>query len=240
MIFVGIDDTDMPGESGTGRLARKIAHRLSEHFSVLGVTRHQLLRDPRIPCTRKNSSKAIHITGEAELDRIFETAYNVVVEDSVEGSDPGIAVSNKKSDELVEFARKTQKSIVTMEEAFRVASKNGVRLEGVAGTRLGVVGALAAVGLAQSGNDGWFIELGGRDQNDRRSLRRLPRHLTVRELKDIGVSRVVSTEGYLLGNSEVIDSEGRVRPFMKAGEPLVVVKKVENGWRIIDPKSLIG
>lgn len=240
MIFIGIDDTDMPGESGTGRLARKVAYVLSNRFSILGVTRHQLLRDSRIPFTRKNSSKAIQIKDEGDLDKIFGMVYDIVFEDSVEGSDPGIAVTKSERDEVIEFGRKTQNVIVTMEEAFTIASRNDVRLEGVAGTRLGVIGALAAVGLAQSGDDGWFIELGGRAPQDNKSLRNLPRHLTVKELEEIGVPRIVSTEGYFLGGDEVIDTEGRVRPFLKGGKPTVVVKKVEDGWVIIDPKSLEG
>ncbi|WXG42305.1 MAG: hypothetical protein WED07_16325 [Candidatus Freyarchaeum deiterrae] len=239
MIFVGIDDTDMPDESGTGRLARKVANKLSERFSILGVTRHQLLQDPRIPCTRKNSSKAIHILDDGNnINKVFQMVYDMVAEESIKGSDPGVAVSNSKKDEIVEFGRKTQKVIVTMKEAYTVALKNGVLLEGVAGTRLGVIGALAAVGLAQSGNDGWFLELGGRTPEDPKSLRSLPRKLTVRELEVIGVSRVVSAEGILLGEDEVIDAE-RVRPFLEGGEPVVKVKKVGSDWVIVDPKSYL-
>jgi tRNA(Ile2) C34 agmatinyltransferase TiaS len=236
LIFVGIDDTDMPGESGTGRLARKVAKSLSEYFSILGVTRHQLLRDSRIPCTRKNSSKAIHIRDDGNVNKVFQMVYDMVAEESIEGSDPGVAVSNSRADEVVEFGRKTQNVIVTMKEAYLVALKNGVLLEGVKGTKLGVIGALAAVGLAQSGNDGWFLELGGRTPEDPQSLRSLPRRLTVRELEAIGVSRVVSTEGVLLGEDEVIDAE-RVRPLLEGGEPIVRVKKVRDDWVIIDPKS---
>ncbi len=240
MIFVGIDDTDMPDESGTGRLARKVAYELSKYFSIIGVTRHQLLRDSRIPYTRKNSSKAIQIKEEGDFDQIFQIAYDIVFQDSIEGSDPGIAVSNSKKDELIGFGRKTQKVMVTMEEAFNVASRTGVRLEGVGGTRLGVIGALAAVGLAQSGNDGWFIELGGRDPQDQKSLRKLSQLVTVRELKDIGVSSVVSTEDHLLGVDEVVDTKGRLRPFLREGKPIVVVEKVEKEWVVIDPKLLEG
>jgi len=237
LIFVGIDDTDMPDEGGTGRLARRVAKSLSEYFSILGVTRHQLLRDSRIPCTRKNSSKAIHIRDDGNINKVFQMVYDMVAEESIEGSDPGVAVSDSKTDEVVEFGRRTQKVIVTMKEAYTVALRNGVLLEGVAGTRLGVIGALAAVGLAQSGNDGWFLELGGRTPQDPKSLRSLPRHLTVQELKGIGVSRVISTEGIILGEDEVIDPEGRVRPFLEGGEPVVKVKKVRDDWVSIDPKS---
>mgnify|MGYP000273024857 CR=1 FL=1 len=58
MLFIGLDDTDNLESRGTGHLARQIAATLSADYSVLGVTRHQLLLDPRVPCTKNNSSAA--------------------------------------------------------------------------------------------------------------------------------------------------------------------------------------
>ena len=59
MIYIGIDDTDNLNSRGTGRLARNIAAALSSDFTVLGVVRHQLLQDPRVPFTSHNSSATI-------------------------------------------------------------------------------------------------------------------------------------------------------------------------------------
>ena len=59
MIFIGMDDTDTLESRGTGHLARQIAATLSAEHTILGVTRHQLLVDPRVPCTKNNSSATI-------------------------------------------------------------------------------------------------------------------------------------------------------------------------------------
>lgn len=64
-LFIGLDDTDILTSRGTGHLAREIAAVLQgAGHTLLGVTRHQLLRDPRVPCTKKNSCAAIHLAVE--------------------------------------------------------------------------------------------------------------------------------------------------------------------------------
>jgi len=67
MVFIGLDDTDALESRGTGYLARQIAAALATDYPVLGVTRHQLLRDPRVPCTRNNSSAAIALGTNGRL-----------------------------------------------------------------------------------------------------------------------------------------------------------------------------
>jgi hypothetical protein len=57
-LLIGIDDTDNLESRGTGYCVRQLANWLSEKNLVvpLGITRHQLLVDPRIPYTSHNSS----------------------------------------------------------------------------------------------------------------------------------------------------------------------------------------
>jgi hypothetical protein len=52
-ILIGIDDTDNAETHGTGRRARQLGERLAADglAEVDGITRHQLLIDPRIPYT---------------------------------------------------------------------------------------------------------------------------------------------------------------------------------------------
>ena len=59
MFYIGLDDTDTLQSRGTGHLARQIAADLAADYHVCGVTRHQLLYDPRVPFTAKNSCAAI-------------------------------------------------------------------------------------------------------------------------------------------------------------------------------------
>ena len=74
IVFIGMDDTDNRESRGTGRLARTAAERLSAQYDVLGVVRHQLFFDPRVPYTKNNSSAAILVQagGWASLGDIFQ------------------------------------------------------------------------------------------------------------------------------------------------------------------------
>ena len=73
-IFIGLDDTDNKESRGTGHLARVIAENLAEQYEVVGVTRHQLLFDPRVPYTAKNSCAAVilNCNDEPDLVGIFQ------------------------------------------------------------------------------------------------------------------------------------------------------------------------
>ena len=70
LIYIGMDDTDNKTSRGTGRLARAVAATLSEQLEVWGVTRHQLLVDPRVPYTSHNSCNVIHFLAEGPVDLV--------------------------------------------------------------------------------------------------------------------------------------------------------------------------
>ena len=55
MYLIGMDDTDNLESRGTGHMARQVAVTLEADHVILGVIRHQLLVDPRVPYTKRNS-----------------------------------------------------------------------------------------------------------------------------------------------------------------------------------------
>ena len=59
MIYVGMDDTDVEGSRGTNQLARSLVAALASEVRCIRIVRHQLLEDPRVPCTTKNGSASI-------------------------------------------------------------------------------------------------------------------------------------------------------------------------------------
>ena len=63
-LLIGIDDTDNLETRGTGFRARQLASGLqaSALATTHGITRHQLLVDPRIPYTSHNSSACLRVT----------------------------------------------------------------------------------------------------------------------------------------------------------------------------------
>jgi hypothetical protein len=70
---------------------------------------------------------------------------------------------------VVAFGRRCQRELVARAEAEDLASQHDIFLEGLGGTCGGMIGALAAVGLARTANDGrvvvngeWPDDLSGR------------------------------------------------------------------------------
>ena len=173
MIYVGIDDTDMPDMPGTNQLARALIAHVANRFRCHFVLRHQLLYDSRIPYTSKNGSASIHleplIGQTADLDPMIVALRERMLEWYIPGSDPGLCVTTVVPSDISEFGRLCQRDIVYRSDAERLAAQHGIHLEGLGGTRGGMIGALAAVGLAASQNDGrvvvqgaWSDELSGR------------------------------------------------------------------------------
>ncbi len=198
-LYLGIDDTDTRESRGTGRLARTIAAELARRYTVTGVTRHQLFVHPAVPYTSHNSSAVIHIeeTGNGAAADVFATAKELMLADFIEGSDPGICVAagSAVGDEVSRFGLSAKTSLVTQEEARALARGAGILLKGLGGTEDGVIGALAGVGLAASGNDGRFVQKG--------TIRDLRGIQTVAAILASGVDRVQTRDGAAVGEGTV-------------------------------------
>jgi hypothetical protein len=162
MIHVGIDDTDVLGAPGTNQFARAFATHVTEQFECVLIVRHQLLQDPRVPCTSKNSAASLLMRPRdgSSMETLAEQLRAFVRRRFVAGSDPGICVTTKVPEALTVFARRCQRELVAQREARRLAERSGVYLRGCGGTDDGVIGALAAVGLAAEGNDGRVVQIG--------------------------------------------------------------------------------
>jgi len=190
-VLVSIDDTDNLESRGTGRLARAIADALAKEYPVYGVTRHQLFVHPDIPYTSHNSCAVIHLqtNGKADIDKIFDTARQVMLADFVKGSDPGLAVA--RADEiaapLIAFGKDAKCSIQTQAKARALAKNLGIRLKGLGGTEDGVIGAMAGLGLAVNLNDGRFLQRG--------NIRNVVGSSTVQVLLAAGIDEVCTLDG---------------------------------------------
>lgn len=225
MIILGIDDTDMPNTPGTNQIARKIAAALSPDYSCRFIVRHQLCDAPEIPCTSQNGSASLWFdAADSAADHIFTVACEILRQNFVEGSDPGVAITAHESLKVVEFAMRAKSTIVTQAEARGIATSCGIRLLGLGGTEGGVIGALAALGLAMHQNDGRIVQLGS--HADRVGT------ITVGELRWLGVNVVnESTDGQVAHG--VVDLVKKLRPNMRAGAPTLYVEATANGWRAL-------
>lgn len=224
MIYIGIDDTDILGSRGTGNLARQIAADLAEDFTILGVTRHQLFVDPRIPYTSHNSSATIgvHSNEPVDLDVLFQRVKDLMLADFQPGSDPGLCLAiSPISQEIVEFGLQVKKQVVTQEQARSLARSNRMLLAGLGGTEDGVIGALAAVGLASYGDDGRYLLIG--------NIRDLTGPQTIPAILSNGISAVKTLNGANVEQGLVIAD--KLRPARRGGQAIAYVDWSGEYWQ---------
>ena len=162
MILVGIDDTDTIDTPGTNQLARRIVEALAADFRCHAIVRHQLFFDPRIPYTSKNGSASIWLEPRVEYSPpvLLSQLRHLMQEYFVVGSDPGLCLATHVPAEVSAYALRCQREVMTQDEAHATAAAAGIHLAGLGGTEGGVIGALAAVGLAVTRNDGRLVQWG--------------------------------------------------------------------------------
>jgi len=160
--FIGIDDTDTYDTPGTNQLARALVRRIQPYARCVMILRHQLLFDRRIPYTSKNGSASIQVERAADvpISRLIDDCRAEMRAWFKEGSDPGLCVVERVPEAILAYGRRCQGEIVPQEEARSLAREHAIHLEGLGGTQGGVIGALAAVGLASGGDDGRVVNLG--------------------------------------------------------------------------------
>lgn len=221
MIYIGLDDTDMLDTRGTGRLARNIAAELAADYPLLGVTRHQLSSDPRIPCTHKNSSAVIHLDARANaIKPIMKRVEALIRNDFIPGSDPGLCVTAIVPPAITQFGQKAKKTFVTQTEARGLAAQFELPLIGLGGTEDGVIGALAAVGLAAGGEDGRYIIIG--------TVRDLTGLQPIAALLHAGVTAVYTLDGTPVTSGMVLTD--KLRPARRNSQPVAIVQWQHDHW----------
>jgi hypothetical protein len=238
-IFVAIDDTDNLTSKGTGFRARELAALLQEKNcgQIIGVTRHQLYVHKNIPYTSHNSSACISLESSHEkTNRIIELSANYLLEKAAEGSDAGLCVCEefKVNEELKTYALNAKQEVLTMETAKELAKKYDIFLEGYTGTRQGIIGSLAAVGLHAAGNDGRFLLTKG--------MREIFGKYSAEEiLKITGVQAIKTLTNKNLFTFETVNLTEWWRPVLKNSRAVLYVEpvnNVENEYTVI-PKDLI-
>jgi tRNA(Ile2) C34 agmatinyltransferase TiaS len=220
-VVVAVDDTDIPGEGGTGSVARVIAARLSASLRIWGVTRHQFAVLPEIPYTARNSGNVIHlIEAPDDLRALADEVVDWVRGLHVPGSEPGVCVA--RAEDLLEapLGLEAKRRFVHRSEAWEAAAQTGAILRHAVEADDGIVGAFAGACLAAQGNDGRFVETG--------RLRELAGEVTVKEVLEAGGDEVRSVEGDLL-TDEVLLAD-RLRPALRLGKCVLYCKRDGDTW----------
>ncbi len=151
-MHVGLDDTDSTKGGCTTYLTAVLIEEL-EKFNIQFIDYPGLIRlNPNVPWkTRGNGALCLRFTYLEEFeDQIKQTALDLWEKHSAtqeKGTDPGIVFykSNKIPEELKDYAKKTETTIVTLKEATELIKKLGAEAVGFNSCR-GIIGALAAIG----------------------------------------------------------------------------------------------
>ena len=229
ILSVGLDDTDTLVSPGTNQLAKSIVSDLADRFECVLILRHQLLDDPRVPYTSKNGSASIQLkpiapelesaSEEMLCDLLFEAFRVGLKQRFVLGSDPGLCVAANVPRAITEFGLRCQREFIPQSVPRQLAREHGIRLEGLGGTQDGVIGALAAVGLAAGRNDGRVVQLG--TWPDDLSG---PHPVDVLTARDVSVRDMESGEPIRRGT---VDVGKHLRPNYRNGRVVLYAKPVE-------------
>ena len=239
--LIAIDDTDNLESRGTGFRARQLGARLAEAGlgTVRGITRHQLFVHPSIPYTSHNSSACLDVdVGPAGLDVVRVFCRDYLAAESAPGSDAGLCMApfGAVPDEIMDFGRSAKQSVLKREQAHELADRHGLHLEGVTGERIGVIGALAAVGLRRAGHDGRFIWLEG--------VRELQGSCTAGTLlATTGIDSVESIDGRPVPADAIVCVDPWPRPVLLQGRAVLLTEEVaeggeRSGWRILGKEAI--
>ena len=220
---LGLDDTGAPETQGTSKLAREFADLVEQDgfAATLGVTRHRLWDGPKVPATSKNTTLAVEFETERSIFDVEDYAVDFVRARLIEGTNPGVALLSRHSDmpHALAFGRRAQQELLKLADAERYASEANVRLRGLAGTRNGMIGALAAAGLRAGGKDGLYIAL--------RGIRELSGRHTAGAIRDAtALEHIIDEEtGEELDMDDMIDTLDWVRPRVADGGPVLYMRR---------------
>ena len=228
MILVGLDDTDIIDHPGTNQLARHIVYSLDGDFHGRMIVRHQLFFDPRVPYTSQNGSASIWLEprGTMPFSMLINRLRTLIIDWSPAGSDPGFCVADQVPGDIVSYALRCQCEIITQEEARTLAARHDIHLEGLGGTEGGVIGALAALGLASVRESGRIVHL----SPVKRDLYDVTGRMPIDELRAYGVEAVLVPPRDELVTRGQVEIRKRLRPNLRNGQIVLYVEPAAESW----------
>ncbi len=238
-LLLGIDDTDDDSSRGTGYQARRLGHAIQENGlgELRAVTRHQLLVDSRIEYTSRNSSACLVLeTTEDHIPSLIDLTRLELVAHCAPDSDAGICLAELSTVDAAvqEFGRAAKIEVLSAHAARSQAKKWDIHIEDIKGSGAGVIGALAAIGLYASGDDGRFVWLP--------KLRELDGTYSVAVLTRLLDVHVETISGQVLPASAEIEAVEWMRPILRGGRAILLAEKGnvygEIGWRFADKPTV--
>lgn len=240
LFLIGIDDTDAPESEPTSRHALRLGELIEQrrYGRLVSITTHQLLRHPELYYTHQNLASCLLIDANKESRRDLElTCREFLRRFSAPASDPGFALAAWTNilPEVVSWGQQAKHVQLFRSAAIELARLAGISIAGFHGSGSGVIGALAAVGLYFSGNDGQFYWLPG--------LTRLKGAVTLPVLLGIcPIDRVENFRGRQPMVNDLIDLGESPVPVLRDGHPVLLVDATGRGsdcqWRVLSQEEL--
>jgi len=237
--LLGLDDTDNLESRGTGHRARQLAKTLEAEdlATVEGITRHQLLVDPRIPYTSHNSSACLTLDyAPKQQAAVIAHSRAFLLQDSAEGSDVGLCVAawEQVTAVIQTWGARAKTEVLVLADALDLAAQNKVHLEGLTGTHGGVIGALAAVGLRSAGEDGRYLWM--------RGLRELSGIYTTAQLQAVAPLTIIAAQtGVALSAEARIAIGDWPRPILRGGQAVLLVEERHHDdydWHVVSKEYI--
>ncbi|MCC6491386.1 MAG: ABC transporter substrate-binding protein [Pirellulales bacterium] len=158
--------------------------------------------------------------GNQCVDSLADDIAQVMIDWCPDGSDPGLCVvAGDAPPEVVEFGRQCQMHFMNQAHARALADRHSILLRGLGGTQDGVIGALAAVALASTADDGRVVYL-GKAPVDHYEVSGVHDVLELRRLGIDDVRRIDSGEPVAAGRVQI---SKRLRPNLRQGKIVLFV-----------------
>lgn len=227
MIFVGIDDTDTVDSRGTNKLALQIVEELRTEWRCHQVLRHQLYQHERVPFTSQNGSASLLFSPlkNHSSEELFDRFRTIMLREYISGSDPGLVACENVPEEIRQFGHICKIHVTSQKDAFTLAGRYEIFIEGLGGTNDGIIGALAAVGLAATENDGRIIHLENWDQQ-------LEGSQPIRRIREYGVTVICQDSGDEI-ESGMVTLPKKLRPNKRGGRNILFVEQTESGYHAL-------
>lgn len=238
-VLIGIDDTDNKESRGTGYNSRQLGKEITVNNLgfVEGITRHQLFVHPDIPYTSQNSSACLVVETE-NFEGLKLLCREFMLKNEVPGCDIGLCLLefDNVNEEIINWGRMAKNTVLKQKGAYELAERHNFYLEGLAGTKDGVIGALAGIGLRKWGHDGRFIWLLGKE------IRDLKGTMSVEEITgSTGVFSIETIDGIKAEPQDLVFLGDWVRPIIRNNNAVIIIEKYESGkckWKCVE-KSVV-
>jgi hypothetical protein len=224
--LVGIDDTDDLISPGTGFRTRDLTSLIHQNGlgKVFSISRHQLYVHPEIPFTSHNSSACLDIETD-DIEKFTFFCVDYLRKESAESSDVGLSIAlyHKITEQIITWGQRAKREILTKEEAYLIAEREKIYLEGFLGTKGGIIGALAGIGLRKSGNDGRLFWISGKELREYNGI------YTAKELLEMSYfDQIISINGQNVEPNHCIFVNEWLRPIIKNKNIAIIVEPNTN------------